>query len=79
MTIIDDAVKKLIREQLDLIDNDIPMDAVLTDELGADSLDIVEIALGLEDEFDILIPDDQIQTVRTCKHLVELVDAHLNT
>ncbi len=58
-------VKKVIVEQLGVDEGDITMEASFVDDLGADSLDIVELIMGLETEFDMEIPDESAETIKT--------------
>ena len=67
-------VKKLIAEQLCISVNDIADDANIVDDLGADSLDIVEMLMTLEDQYGISIPDDKAEQVKTIPALVKLLD-----
>ena len=67
-------VKKLIAEQLCISVDDIADDANIVDDLGADSLDIVEMLMTLEDQYGISIPDDKAEQVKTIPALVKLLD-----
>ncbi len=67
-------VKKLIAEQLCISTDDIKDDANIVDDLGADSLDVVELLMTLEDEFGINVPDDKVEDIKTIPAIVALID-----
>ena len=80
-----DKVKKLIAEQLNVDENKIQEDSKLIEDLGADSLDVVEMLMTLEDEFGIAIPDDEFGlsisdeeavTLKTIKDIVDYIEQH---
>ena len=60
-----DRVKKVIVEQLDVAEEEVTPTASFVDDLGADSLDVVELVMGLEEEFEIEIPDEDAEKLRT--------------
>ena len=63
-------------EQLDANENDITMDSVITDDLGADSLDLVDLLMSVEDEFDVEVPDDDVLKIKTVGDLVRYIEDH---
>ena len=65
MSGIDDKVKKIIAEQLSVSEDQITPDASFVDDLGADSLDTVELVIALEEEFEIDIPDEEAEKIVT--------------
>ena len=67
-------VKELLAEQLGIDAKTISDDANILEDLGADSLDIIEMLMTLEDEYGVTIPDDQINQVKTVKQVAELID-----
>lgn len=69
-------VRGIIGEQLGLEKDEINMDSSFVDDLGADSLDIVELIMALEEEFDIEIPDEDAEKVSAVKDVVEYIKAH---
>jgi len=69
-------VRDIIAEQLGLEKDEINMDSSFVDDLGADSLDIVELVMALEEEFDIEIPDEDAEKVSAVKDVVEYIKAH---
>lgn len=70
-------VKNVIIEQLGVAENNITMEASFIDDLGADSLDIVELIMALEEEFDIKIPDSDAEKVVTVGDVVEYIKDHV--
>ena len=69
-------VREIIANQLSVKPEDVKDDSNIAEDLGADSLDLVEILMALEDEFGISIPDEAIPTIKTIKDLVEFIDSH---
>lgn len=70
-----DKVKAIIVDQLDVEEEKVTMEASITEDLGADSLDIVDLVMSFEDEFGIEIPDDEVENVKTVGDIVKLIDA----
>jgi acyl carrier protein len=62
-------------DQLDVSEDQVTPDASIIDDLGADSLDVVEIIMGLEEEFDIEIPDEEAEKLTTVHKIVDYVDS----
>ena len=71
-----DKVKSLIASQLGISEDKITEDSRLIEDLGADSLDTVEMLMTLEEEFGIAIPDEEAMTLTTVKSIVDLIDKH---
>jgi acyl carrier protein len=69
-------VKGIIVEQLGVDDDEVTLDASFTDDLGADSLDIVELVMAFEEEFGIEIPDEEAENISTVRQAVEYIDQH---
>ena len=69
-----DKVKDLIHQELKVSLDKITLDSKLQEDLGADSLDAVELIMSMEDMFDISISDEQAQGLKTVKDLVDLID-----
>lgn len=69
-------VKKIIVEQLGVEEDDITMESSFIDDLGADSLDIVELIMALEEEFDLEIPDNEAEKITTVGDAVEYIKAN---
>ena len=76
MSSIEDRVKKIVVEQLGVSEDQVTPDASFVDDLGADSLDTVELVMALEEEFDAEIPDDQAEKIATVKQAVEFIQAN---
>ena len=70
-------IKYFICEQLAISDDEITISSRLSEDLYADSLDMMEIALLIEEEFDLEIPDDAFDTIETVGDLVSYVDRHI--
>ncbi len=66
-------VRRIIAEQLGIEEDDIQMESSFLDDLGADSLDIVELIMALEEEFDIEIPDSEAEKITTVGDAVEYI------
>ncbi len=71
-------VRDIIVEQLSVDEADVTMEASFIDTLGADSLDIVELIMALEEEFDIEIPEEDAEKITTVGSAVEYIKAHTN-
>ncbi|MBC7805713.1 MAG: acyl carrier protein [Akkermansiaceae bacterium] len=68
-------VKKVVVKQLEVSEDQITETASFVDDLGADSLDVVELVMGLEEEFDIEIPDEDAEKIATVGNAVEYIDS----
>ncbi|HHV33916.1 MAG TPA: acyl carrier protein [Acholeplasma sp.] len=71
-------VKEIIADELGFDIEKITLETNIQDDLGADSLDAVELIMSIEDEFDIMIPDDAAMEVKTVAQLVKLIEAETN-
>ena len=71
-------LKTIIADVLNLDENDIHMDSTFVDDLGADSLDIFQIIMGIEEEFDIEIPNEAAESIVTVADAVEQIKNALN-
>ncbi|MGN0600572.1 MAG: acyl carrier protein [Oscillospiraceae bacterium] len=69
-----DKVKELIVEQLDVDEDNVTSGASIQDDLGADSLDVVDLVMSLEEEFDIEIPDDAVENIKTVGDIVKYIE-----
>lgn len=67
-------VKSILCEQLDADENKVTMDTLIAEDLGADSLDVVDLLMSLEDEFDVEIPDEEIENIKTVGNLVHYIE-----
>ncbi|MCX7795624.1 MAG: acyl carrier protein [bacterium] len=72
-----DKVKKIIAEQLGIDEEDITLDSSFTDDLGADSLDLVELVMAFEDGFDIEIPDEDAEKIKTVADAVNYIQSKI--
>ena len=72
MSSVDEKIAKIICEQLDVPEKDVVPEASFVDDLGADSLDQVELIMAMEEEFDISIPDEDAEKIATVKDAVDL-------
>ncbi|MFH1861033.1 MAG: acyl carrier protein [bacterium] len=70
-------VKKIIIDQLGVGENQVVQDASFVDDLGADSLDTVELVMALEEEFGIEIPDEDAEKIKTVGNVVDYVNSHI--
>ena len=69
-------VKKIIKEQLDVEEADIKAESSFIDDLGADSLGLVELVLAFEEAFEIDIPDEETEKIRTVQDAVDYINKH---
>ena len=77
MSTIEERVKKIIMEQLDVKEEDVTSDASFVDDLGADSLDTVELVMALEEEFECEIPDEDAEKITTVQQAIDYIATHL--
>ena len=71
-------VKGILAEQLDIDEDSITADSSIVEDLGADSLDIVDLVMSLEDEFDTEIPDEAIECIKTVGDIVHYIEENAN-
>ena len=69
-------IRACLAEQLDIDPDEITMDSNILDDFGADSLDLVDLVMALEDEFDVEVPDDAIENFHTVGGVVRFVEDH---
>jgi acyl carrier protein len=72
-------VKKIIKEQLDVDEGDIKPDSTFIDDLGADSLGLVELVLAFEEAFEIDIPDEDTEQIRTVQDAVDYISKNIGS
>lgn len=72
-------VKEIIIEQLDVQADQVTAEASFIEDLGADSLDTVELVMALEENFDIEIPDEDAEKIKTVRNAVEYIDKHVSS
>jgi len=73
-----EALKRIIAEVLNVDEAEITLDSTFVDDLGADSLDVFQIIMGLEEEFDIEIPNEAAEKISTVRDAVEQIKAATN-
>jgi acyl carrier protein len=74
---IEQRVKKIVAEQLGVNEADIKNESAFVEDLGADSLDTVELVMALEDEFECEIPDEEAEKIRTVQQAMDYITTHL--
>ncbi|MEM7255991.1 MAG: acyl carrier protein [Pseudomonadota bacterium] len=74
---IEERVKKIVVEQLGVKDEEVTSSASFVDDLGADSLDTVELVMALEEEFECEIPDEEAEKITTVQGAIDYVNANL--
>ncbi|MFC1714165.1 acyl carrier protein [Candidatus Poribacteria bacterium] len=77
MAVSAERIKEIIVEQLGVDEDQITPDASFIDDLGADSLDTVELVMAFEEEFDIEIPDEDAEKIRTFRDVTDYLNTHL--
>jgi acyl carrier protein len=76
MSTIEERVRKITIEQLGVSEDEVKIEASFVDDLGADSLDTVELVMALEEEFDTEIPDEEAEKITTVQAAVDYVTAN---
>ncbi|MCL2644263.1 MAG: acyl carrier protein [Betaproteobacteria bacterium] len=77
MSDIEQRVRKIVAEQLGVAEAEIKNEASFVDDLGADSLDTVELVMALEEEFECEIPDEEAEKITTVQQAIDYINAHL--
>ena len=70
-------VRDILCEQLDVDEEKVTMEANITDDLGADSLDMVDLVMSLEEEFDVEVPDEEVENIKTVGDIVKFIESHV--
>ena len=78
MSNVEERVKKIVIEQLGVKEDEVTIEASFVDDLGADSLDTVELVMALEEEFECEIPDEDAEKITTVQQAIDYVNEHLN-
>jgi acyl carrier protein len=78
MSHIEGRVRKIVADQLGLKAEDLRNDASFVDDLGADSLDTVELVMALEEEFETEIPDEKAEKIMTIQQAIDYIESNLN-
>ncbi len=76
MSTIEERVKKIIIEQLGVKEDEVKSEASFVEDLGADSLDTVELVMALEEEFDTEIPDEEAEKITTVQAAIDFINAN---
>lgn len=76
MSTVEERVKKIVTEQLGVKEEEVTNAASFVDDLGADSLDTVELVMALEEEFETEIPDEEAEKITTVQLAIDYVNAH---
>jgi acyl carrier protein len=74
---IEQRVKKIVAEQLGVNESEIKIESSFVDDLGADSLDTVELVMALEEEFECEIPDEEAEKITNVQQAIDYINAHL--
>jgi acyl carrier protein len=78
MESIEQRVKKIVAEQLGVNETDIKNESTFVDDLGADSLDTVELVMALEEEFECEIPDEDAEKITSVQQAIDHINTHLS-
>ncbi|PJD94491.1 MAG: acyl carrier protein [Legionella sp.] len=78
MSTVEERVRKIVVEQLGVKEEELKNDASFVDDLGADSLDTVELVMALEEEFETEIPDQQAEKITTIQEAIDYIESNLN-
>lgn len=79
MSSVESRVKKIVIEQLGVKEEEVKNDASFVDDLGADSLDTVELVMALEEEFETEIPDEQAEKITTIQEAISYIEQNLDS
>jgi len=79
MSSIEERVKKIVVDQLGVKEEDVTPNASFVDDLGAGSLDTVELVMALEEEFETEIPDEEAEKITTVQQAVDYIKAHVKS
>ncbi len=77
MSTIEERVRKIVAEQLGVKEEEVTSEASFVEDLGADSLDTVELVMALEEEFETEIPDEEAEKITTVKLAIDYIEANL--
>jgi acyl carrier protein len=77
MSNVEERVKKIVVEQLGVKEEEVSNESSFVDDLGADSLDTVELVMALEEEFECEIPDEEAEKITTVQQAIDYINAHL--
>ena len=77
MSTVEERVKKIVCEQLGVKDDEVTNESSFVEDLGADSLDTVELVMALEEEFETEIPDEEAEKITTVQLAIDYINEHL--
>ena len=77
MSTVEERVKKIVVEQLGVKEEEVQINSSFVDDLGADSLDTVELVMALDDEFETEIPDEDAEQITTVQQAIDYINAHM--
>jgi len=77
MSNVEERVKQIVVEQLGVKDEDVTSESSFVEDLGADSLDTVELVMALEEEFNCEIPDEEAEQITTVQQAIDYINAHI--
>jgi len=77
MSTVEERVKQIVVEQLGVKEEEVSGDSSFVDDLGADSLDTVELVMALEEEFNCEIPDEEAEKITTVQQAMDYINAHI--
>lgn len=77
MSTVEERVRKIVSEQLGVKEDDLKNDASFVDDLGADSLDTVELVMALEEEFETEIPDEEAEKIGTIQEAIDYIETNM--
>lgn len=69
-----DKIRDIIVDQLDVEEDAVTLEASITDDLGADSLDVVDLVMSIEESFDIEIPEEEVENIKTVGDIVKFIE-----
>ncbi|HET7061263.1 MAG TPA: acyl carrier protein [Nitrosospira sp.] len=75
---VEQRIKKIVAEQLGVNESEVKNESSFVDDLGADSLDTVELVMALEEEFECEIPDEQAEKINTVQQAIDYINSHTN-
>jgi len=76
---VEQSIKKIVAEQLGVNETEVKNESSFVDDLGADSLDTVELVMALEEEFECEIPDEQAEKIQTVQQAIDYINSHTNS
>ena len=79
MSSVEERVRKIVVEQLGVKEEEVSLESSFVDDLGADSLDTVELVMALEEEFETEIPDEDAEKIKTVRDAVSYIDEHVKS